>query len=339
MHAPVRKLPIVAAGAALAAFVLTTPALAGDVGIQPVTPQSPNAQNISNAYWFITAFVLAVFVVVETLLVVFVVRYRRRKRQAVVDGPQIHGSTRLETMWTLIPVVILFAVATFVFVELPGILDVPGANAAGDRVRISVRGEQFSWQFRYPNGAVAFDRMRVPVGEPVELTVTAPNWDVIHSWWIPALGGKIDAIPGRVNHTWFSATKTGVYTGSCAELCGVQHAAMLMSVEVMPRDQFDQWVSERADQQRVNQAGKTLGQEEWAGSCAKCHGLAGQGGYGPPIAQSPTLQDKAALTLRVRQGLVSNSPSVPSMPPVGKDWTQEQIDALYAYTKERFGGG
>jgi len=339
MHAPVRKLLPVVVGVALASLALAAPALAGDIGFQPVSPQSPNAKSITDAYWFITAFVLAVFVAVETLLVVFVVRYRRRKRDRNVDGPQIHGSTKLEAMWTLIPVVILFAVATFVLVELPGIIDVPGASAADDRLEIAVEGEQFSWQFTYPNGAIAFDRMRVPVDEPVELTVTAPDWDVIHSWWIPALGGKIDAIPGRVNHTWFSAAKAGVYTGRCAELCGVQHTDMLMSVEVMPRGQFDRWVSEREAQQRANQAGETLGQEEWVGSCAKCHGLDGQGGYGPAIAASPTLQDKAALTTRVREGVVSTSPSVPSMPPVGKNWTQEQIDALYAYTTERFGGG
>jgi cytochrome c oxidase subunit 2 len=335
----VRKLLPVAVGVTIAALVLAAPALAGDAGFQPVTPQSPNAKNISSAYWFITGFALAVFAVVETLLVVFVVRYRRRKRQVVVDGPQIYGSTKLEAMWTAIPVVILFAVATFVFVQLPGIIDVPGASAGSNRLKIEVEGEQFSWQFTYPNGAIAFDRMRVPVGEPVELTVSAPSWDVIHSWWIPALGGKIDAIPGRINHTWFSATKTGVYTGRCAELCGVQHAAMLMSVEVMPRDQFDSWVSERAAQQRANQAGATLGREEWTGSCAKCHGLDGQGGYGPAISGSPTLQNEALLTTRVRQGLVSPTPNVPSMPTVGKSWTQEQIDALYAYTKERFGGG
>jgi len=339
MHAPVRKLSLVVAALALGALVLVASASAGNAGFQPVAPQSPNADSITNTFWFITAFVLVVFVGVEALLVVFVVKYRRKKRDRNADGPQIHGSTRLETLWTLIPVVILVAIATFVFVELPGIVNVPGASAAGDRIEIAVRGEQFSWQFRYANGAIAFDRMRVPLGEPVKLTVTAPDWDVIHSWWIPALGGKIDAIPGRINSTWFTASKTGIFTGRCAELCGVQHAAMQTSVEVMPRAAFENWVATRAAQQRANQAGNTLGREEWTASCAKCHGLDGQGGYGPAIASSPTLQDKEALTTRVRQGVVSTSPDVPSMPPVGRDWTQEQIDALAAYLKERFGGG
>ena len=338
MHAPVRKLPPVAAGAALAALVLTTPALAGNAGFQPVTPDSPNAESISNTFWFITAFALLVFVGVESLLIVFVVRYRRRRHQGNADGPQIHGSTKLEAWWTLIPVVILVAIATFVFVELPGVTNVPGANAAGDRLEIAVEGQQFSWQYTYPNGAIAFDRMRVPVGEPVQLVVTAPDWDVIHSWWIPALGGKIDAIPGRVNSTWFQASKTGVYAGRCAELCGVQHTDMQMTVEVLPRDQFEQWVSGRADEQRSGQAGTTLGQEEWAGSCAKCHGLDGQGNVGPAIAKSAALQDEAALTKVLRDGVSSPGQATLPMPPVGRSWTQEQIDALSAYLKERFGG-
>ena len=336
MHALVRKLIPVAAGAALAALVLTAPALA-NAGFQPVAPDSPNATSISNTFWFITAFVLLVFVCVETLLVVFVVRYRRRRKQGNADGPQIHGSTRLEAMWTLIPVVILVAIATFVFVELPGITNVPGASAAGGRLEIRVVGQQFSWQYTYPNGAIAIDRMRVPVGEPVQLVVTAPDWDVIHSWWIPALGGKIDAIPGRINHTWFKASKPGIFTGRCAELCGVQHTVMQMTVEALPRDQFEQWVSARASQQRSGQAGKTLGQEEWTGSCAKCHGLAGEGNVGPAIATSATLQNEDALTKVLRDGV--SSPGKAPMPPVGRDWTQDQIDALSAYVKERFGGG
>jgi cytochrome c oxidase subunit II len=332
MHAPVRKLPPAVVGALLAAFFLATPALAGNGGFAPVTPDSPNAHGITAAYWFITGFVLFVLVGVEGVLVAFVFRYRRRRRPRDADGPQIHGSTRLESMWTMIPVLILIAVAAFVFVKLPGIKNVPSANAAAGRLEVAVRGQQFFWQFTYPNGAIAVDRLRVPVGEPVHLTVTAPDFDVIHSWWIPALGGKIDAIPGRTNHTWFTATKAGVYTGRCAELCGVQHAEMLMSVEAMPRDEFELWERQRSDQQQSGTAKDSLGQEEWSGACAKCHGLAGQGLVGPQIASSATLRTKTALTTLLRNGKST-------MPPVGRDWNQQQIDALAAYVKERFANG
>jgi cytochrome c oxidase subunit II len=332
MHAPVRKLPLVVVGVLVAALLAAAPALAGNGGIAPVTPNSPNAHRITDAYWFITGFVLFVFVAVEGLLVTFVFRYRRRKRARDVDGPQIHGSSRLENIWTLIPIAILVAIATFVFVKLPGIKNVPSASAAGGRLEVTVTGQQFFWQFSYPNGAVAVDRLRVPVGEPVHLTVTAPDFDVIHSWWIPALAGKIDAIPGRLNHSWFTATKAGVYTGRCAELCGVQHAMMLMSVEAMPRDRFEQWVARRAEQQRAGAAAATLGQEEWTGACARCHGLAGKGLIGPQIAGSATLQSKTALTTLLRNGRGR-------MPPVGRDWSREQIDALVAYVKEHYANG
>ena len=331
MHQPVRKLSSVVIGILVACLLAAGPALAGNGGIAPVTPNSPNAHAITDSYWFITGFVVFVFVGVEGLLVAFVVKYRRGKRPRDADGPQIHGSSRLEAMWTAIPVAILVAVAAFVFVKLPGIKNVPSANAAGGRLEVTVTGQQFFWEFTYPNGAVAVDRLRVPVGQPVHLTVTAPDFDVIHSWWIPALGGKIDAIPGRLNHTWFTATKAGVYSGRCAELCGVQHAVMLMTVQAMPRAEFEHWVTEREQQQASGTAKGTLGEETFTGACAACHGLAGQGVVGPQISQSGTLQDKAALTSLLRNGQGE-------MPPVGKDWNQDQIDALHAYVKERFGG-
>jgi cytochrome c oxidase subunit 2 len=337
MHGPVRKLSLVVTGAFSAALVLTPLAFAGNGGFAPVSPQSPNADNITDAYWFITGFILFVFVIVESLLVAFVIRYRRGRRARDADGPQIHGSTRLERIWTFGPILILVAIAAFVFVKLPGIKDVPDASAAGERIEVAVVGQQFYWRFTYPNGAIAIDRLRVPVGQPVRLTVTAPDYDVIHSWWIPALGGKIDAIPGRVNHSWFTATKAGVYTGRCAELCGVQHAVMTMTVEAMQPDAFQDWVGTRARQQTSGDAAGTLGREEWVGTCAKCHGLAGEGQIGRAIATSATLQDRAALTNVLRNGFPV--PGAQGMPTVGRDWTDEQIDALSAYVKERFGNG
>ena len=112
-------------------------------------------------------------------------------------------------------------------------------------------GSQFTWEYRYPNGVIAVDRLRVPEGRTVELHVTAPAWDVIHSWWIPALGGKIDAIPGRVNQTWFRAERSGVFDGQCAELCGIYHSKMTAAAEVMPASEFDAWLEERRTQQEA----------------------------------------------------------------------------------------
>ena len=304
-------------------------ALAGNGGFAPVSPESPNADGISQSWWFVSAFVLAIFLLVEVLLVVFVVRYRRRGRPRDEDGAQIHGADRLEIAWTIAPVIVLFAIAAFVFAKLPGIQDVPAASGGDENLVVEVTGSQFTWEYRYPNGVVAIDRLRAPEGRTVELEVTAPDWDVIHSWWIPALGGKIDAIPGRVNTTWFRAKRSGVFLGQCAELCGIYHAKMLASVEVLPADAFDAWLEERSTQQDAGTS--PLGEELWEGACAKCHGLDGEGDYGPRVAGSTLLQDADAVTRLLHEGRGL-------MPPVGREWGEDEMQAIRAYLEENLGG-
>lgn len=329
-------------GALALLLALTEPALAGNGGFGPVPPESPNAEGISQSYWFITAFVLAIFALVEGLLVAFVIRFRRRRRARTADGAQIHGSTRLETMWTVGPVLVLFAIATFVLVKLPGIQDVPAADAAGGRLDVTVTGRQYYWQYEYPNGVIAVRRLVVPLGQPVKLTVRAPDWDVIHSWWIPALGGKIDAIPGRVNETWFEAQSVGIFSGRCAELCGLQHADMLAEVEVKPAAEFAAWLDRR---EREQDAGTSpLGRETYAGACAGCHGLSGEGaaaaglpGRAPAIAASALFADPEALGQLLANGRAARIDRI--MPPVGRGWSAEQLDALTAYLQERIADG
>lgn len=329
-------------GALTLLLAVVEPALAGNGGFGPVPPESPNAEGISQSYWFITAFILAIFVLVEGLLVAFVVRFRRRRRARSADGAQIHGSTRLETMWTVGPVVILFAIAAFVLVKLPGIQDVPAAGAAGGRIDVTVSGRQYYWQYEYPNGVVTVQRLVVPQGRPVKLTVVAPDWDVIHSWWIPALGGKLDAIPGRVNVTWFEAQSVGVFRGQCAELCGLQHAEMLAEVEVKPAAAFDAWLEQRRAQQTARTS--PLGRETYVGACSGCHGLSGEGaaaaglpGKAPAIAASSLLGDPQALAQLLANGRQARIDRI--MPPVGRGWSTEQLDALTAYLQETIASG
>jgi len=323
-----RKPTLLAASALFAAALLTPAAQAGNGGFAPVPPDSPNAQSIHTSFIFISIFAGAIFVLVETLLIVFVFRYRRRKRSRFEDGAQIHGATNLELLWTAFPVVVLFLIATFIFIKLPGIVDVPAAGANG-QLEIKVTGRQFYWQFEYPNGVVSIDTMRAPAGVPVYLQVTSPPNDVIHSWWIPALGGKIDAIPGRLNHTWFQVAKTGTYSGQCAELCGLEHANMLASVKVMQPGAFSQWLT--AEKAAQTEGTSTLGQQEWTGVCAKCHGLAGEGGIAKSIAGSSLLNDPKAVESIVRNGRETPQGT---MPAVGSGWSQEQVDALTSYLKE-----
>jgi cytochrome c oxidase subunit II len=326
-----RKLPIALLVCALLGSVAAGAALAGNGGLAPPSPASPNAGRIRDSYWLVAVFTGAVFVLVEGALIVFMIRFRRRGRPRTAEGPQIHGSTRLELIWTVIPVLVLAAIGSFVFYELPGIKDVPSASAA-DRLNVVVEGRQFYWEFRYPNGVVSVNRLRAPAGEVVTLDVTAPAFDVIHSWWIPRLGGKLDAIPGRVNHTWFKAEQPGVYPGQCAELCGLFHATMLARVEAMPRDEFDRWYESEG---RAQQSGSSqLGNQTFEGVCLKCHNLTGGRLYGPTLGGNPLLKDRAGLTQLLQNGRGR-------MPPVARGWPDAQLNALldYARTVEAPSGG
>jgi cytochrome c oxidase subunit 2 len=147
--------------------------------------------------------------------------------------------------------------------------------------------------------------------------------DVIHSWWIPALGGKVQAIPGHPNHLWFKANKPGSYEGQCAELCGVYHASMLATVVAEPQQSYENYISTTARQ--------TIGKQEWSGVCATCHGNLGQGGYGPAIANNTLLTQQSALEGILENGFTGTQGA---MPPVGKGWTNAQISALVAYVKK-----
>jgi cytochrome c oxidase subunit II len=328
---PVRARILVLAGLLiLAALALAGVAVAGDGGFAPAGPDSPNAGRIESVYWFVFGLAAFIFVVVEAALIVFIVRYRNRGRPRDVEGPQVRGHLNLELAWTVVPVLILAAIAIFTFYKLPGIKDVPAAGASGSQLRMNVEGRQFYWQFTYPNGVIAIDRMRAPVGRPVRLEVIAPEDDVIHSWWIPALGGKIDAIPGHPNHTWFEVEKPGTFVGQCAEFCGIQHTAMKATVEAVPAIQFDRWLAGEARAQAEGTS--DLGAQEFNGVCAKCHGLSGKGGIGPDIATSAIIQNRDSLETIVRDGRGL-------MPPVGSDWSERQMDALFSYLQKRFGNG
>lgn len=313
-----RKLPVLSL-TILTALATAGVAAAANGGFTPEVAHSPNASRISSAYYLILGFTSFVFVLVESLLVVFAWKYRSRGRGRDVDGAQVHGHTRLELIWTAGPIVILAVIASFVFYELPRIANAP---AAADPVRITVEGHQFYWQFDYPNGARSINDLHVPTGAVVDLRVISA--DVIHSWWIPELGGKIQAIPGRVNHTWLQADSNGVYTGQCAELCGPFHASMAARVIAEPESAYQTYISTTAP--------ATLGKQEFQGECATCHGMQGQGGYGPVLSTSPLLTSRASLVQLLRNGL--DTPRPGAMPPVGDTWTKTQIDALLAYVKK-----
>ncbi len=325
MPGGVRRIAFVTAVASFFALAITQIAAAGNAGFLPGEPHSPNAHRITHSFVFVFGFTAFIFVLVEGLLIAFVVKYRRGKRSRTADAPQIHGSSKLEIAWTIGPVLILVAIAAFVLVTLPGIKNAPKA-AAADQTTIQIEGHQFYWRFVYPNGAVSINRLVAPADEVVNEDIVGLDWDVNHSWWVPDLGGKVDAIPGEVNKTWFQAP-VGDYVARCAELCGIQHALMDGVVHVVPRAQYQQFVDRRA----ADPTGSGLGKEEFTGVCESCHRL-DKKYVGPALGGNPLLGQVKSLTPLLRNGQGQ-------MPPVGKNWTEAQIQALVAYTKQFAKGG
>jgi cytochrome c oxidase subunit 2 len=219
----------------------------------PESGGSANADSISELYLVVLVIAGVIFFAVTGTLVYFLVRYRKR-RGAV--AAQIHGNTQLEIAWTAGAALILVALAVLTFTKLDGIvtparsgptagalyasIDQPRAPG-GHELRIKVTGRQFVWKYEYPNGAYSYEELRVPVDTTIVLDLF--SIDVNHSWWIPKLGGKSDAIPGYANHTWFKATREGVFRGQCAELCGVHHAEMTATVRVVSGPAYESWVA------------------------------------------------------------------------------------------------
>jgi cytochrome c oxidase subunit 2 len=301
---------------------------AGNGGFGPVDPVSPNGERIADAYYLIAAFAVLVFLLVTVPLVIFIVRFRGRGRARTVEGPQIRGNTSLELAWTAVPVVILAIVAGFIFYKLPGITEPSSAEGATE-FEIGVEGRQFYWQYTYPNGVIAIDRLRVPVDREIRLEITAPEHDVVHSFWIPAIGGKFDAIPGETTELEFVAEREGTYPGQCGEFCGLQHGVMTAELEVVPAAEFDSWLESEARAQETGES--DLGEQTYAGVCAKCHGLRGEGLVAPALAGNPIIEQRDALEEVVRNGRGE-------MPAVGRDWDERQFDALVRYLGEQLGG-
>jgi cytochrome c oxidase subunit 2 len=243
-----------AALAAVSLTALAVPRVASAGWLLPESGGSANADSIAQLYLVVLVIAGVIFFAVTGTLIGFLVRYRKRRGRV---ASQIHGNTQLEIAWTAGAALILVALAGLTFTKLDGIVTParsgPGAAGAlyasidqppppgGDALRIKVTGQQFIWKYKYPNGAYSYEELVVPVNTTVLLDLFSR--DVNHSWWIPKLGGKSDAIPGYTNHTWFKATRPGVFRGQCAELCGAHHAEMTATVRVVSTEAYKTWVT------------------------------------------------------------------------------------------------
>jgi cytochrome c oxidase subunit II len=270
---------------------------------------SPNADSIYTLYVLVDLLALVVFLAVEATLIYSLFRFRARKGGVAA---QIHGNTRLEIGWTVGAALILVFIIAVTFIKLPSITtpkpSLIGANgqpvaqggalfAATDRppvkgptLNLRVDGQQYVWRYQYPGQPRVFSYtdMVVPVGMTVLLDITSD--DVAHSWWIPQLGGKMDAIPGYVNRTWFrippdaipKGARQVVYEGQCAELCGRNHANMYGRVIGMRFDDYKAWLNGKA--QQIQQAFKSAATQRQKINVQETQGTGGGTGTRQPSA-------------------------------------------------------
>jgi cytochrome c oxidase subunit 2 len=204
---------------------------------------SLNATDINGLFGIVLLLAILVFFLVEGLLVFAIIRYRRRSNDEMPE--QVHGNNRMELGWTLgsAALVLVLFFFTLGFYQQPR-----GLPANSEPLSVQVMGHTWYWEFFYPDSGVRLvsttDTFRVPAGRPVVLEITSA--DVQHSFWIPELAGKVDAIPGRVQRMWFQVDEPRTYVGLCAEYCGREHYNMLIDLEVLAEPEFVAWYGEEA---------------------------------------------------------------------------------------------
>ncbi len=219
-------------------------------GLSPIfpSPVSPNGQDIYNTYIGISVPALIIFIGVEGAILWTVIRYRRSRQPAGYVPPQIHGNTGLEIAWTIAPLIVVLSIAVYSFVELQRDFQ-PIQN---QQMEVTIKGHQFGWEYDYSNGIVvhqegtlAGDVTPFVVPTHTLIKLQFEGQDVIHSWWVPAISGKTDAVPGYDNFSWLKIDSPGRWRGECAELCGAGHATMQIIVQAMNQPEWENWVSQQ----------------------------------------------------------------------------------------------
>jgi cytochrome c oxidase subunit 2 len=312
----------------------------------------------------------AIFVVVEGLLVFFAWRYRHRKDREGIP-PQVHGNTRLEIAWTILPAIILAGVAV---PTVTTIFDL-SREPTGKVLNVDVLGHQWWWEFDYPDqGIITANELHIPTGTTVYLRLCSVGLGyggqvagsecqpgppdgaqpavvgdaVIHSFWVPELAGTQDVVPGRANHLVLQADEPGTYTGQCKEFCGLSHAYMKFRVVAHTPDDFDAWVAGQQRAAEMPQRGTPAGAgaDVFSGQCIACHAIDGLvDANGEPVMGSngaPNLTHFASRACFAGCMLETNDENLRRWladPPTVKagSWmpnynlTPEQIDQLVAY--------
>jgi cytochrome c oxidase subunit II len=244
-----------------------------------LAPQGPQAHKIDQLFQPVFWIAVAVFFLVEGALVYFVIRYRHRPGRGV--PAQVHGNTRLEVTWTIIPAVLLAGIAVPTIATVFELARKP-ANA----LEITVTGHQWWWEVEYPSShVVTANEVHIPTGQPVYITLrsgisgsqngTGPALGpVIHSFWIPRLAGKQDVVPGRDNHLTIEAPNPGTYLGQCTEYCGLSHANMRMRVVAQAPQDFQAWLQQQLQPAAAQPPPDVLVIMQRLG-CGGCHTIGG----------------------------------------------------------------
>jgi cytochrome c oxidase subunit 2 len=311
---------------------------------------SKQAEKI-DTFWDVLIICSVPFFVLVTVVVLFAARdFRMRPGQEHLDGPPIHGNTKLEVVWTAFPALLLVSLCTYAYIVLH---DIEKAPAAGTERVIGVEGQQFTWTFSYNEGGKKFktSQLYVPEGESVRFNINSK--DVLHDFWVPAWRMKIDAVPGLTTHYRITPTKLGNYPVVCAELCGLGHAFMRQTAHVLSAADFKAWVGKQTQpaaggaaggggQQAAVDAKKlfTQGNQAGATACGGCHKLADagtQGGVGPDL--NAVLKGKDANFIRTSivdpNAEIAKGYSANIMPAnFGQVLSKAELDALVKYLEE-----
>ena len=236
-------------------------------------PKGTVAHQESDLFWIMLFLATLVFVAVEFWLIFAIVRYRARPNAP--EPRQIHGNNTVELIWTIAPAIVLFILLAFTIKTMFALAEPSAPNT----LEVKAIGHQWWWEFQYPQyNITTADSLYVPENTVVHVDLISDN--VIHSFWIPALTGKTDVIPGHTNTLWFSGDTPGIYRGECAEYCGTQHAHMDFDVVVFNgSSQFTTWVSGQQALAATPTGGSLAAQGEaifkGAGGCTGCHGIVG----------------------------------------------------------------
>src|ERR1700723_173757 len=303
-------------------------------------PESTPADSIFNLSLFVLTITGLIFLVVFSLIVYSIVKYRGREDGDHSEPPQVYGSNQVELAWTVIPVLIVLILFLATARVIQSVQDAPEPSTA---MRVTAVGHQFWWEFRYPKlGIVTANELHVPVSDPSHPTptfLTLLSADTDHSFWVPRLAGKTDLIPNRVNHTWIDPEQTGLYLGQCAQYCGTEHAKMLLRVYVDSPELFHHWVEEQRKPAVGNDAvaeGRRIFEST---ACVNCHAVSGtiaDGHFGPDLthlmSRDTIASGAAANTPENLRTWIQNPDAIkPSSLMPAMQLGNHDLDALTAY--------